>query len=56
MDTIGDLAIIGIPAVFGLIGWALLRQRNTPPLLAGCSALAIALAVMTVIFAMAYLL
>lgn len=55
MDTVGDLAVIGIPAIFGLVGWALLRQRNTPPLLAGCAALLIAMAVMTAIFTVTYL-
>jgi hypothetical protein len=50
METIGNLAVIGVPAVCGLIGWAALRQRNAPPLLAGCVALAVALAVMTGIF------
>lgn len=56
MDTIGDLAIVAVPAVIGLLGWVFLRQRNTPPLLAGCLALLIALAVMAAIFTGAYLL
>jgi hypothetical protein len=50
METLGNLFVVGIPAVCGLIGWAALRQRNIQPLLAGCVALAVALAVMTVIF------
>lgn len=54
MDTIIDFAIIGIPALFGLLGWAILRQRNAPPLLAGCSALVIAVSVMTVFFVAMY--
>lgn len=44
METLGNLFVVGIPAVCGLIGWAALRQRNIQPLLA------VALAVMTVIF------
>lgn len=50
METVDNLIVIGIPAVCGLIGWAALRQRNTQPLLAGCLALGVALAVMTGIF------
>ena len=50
METLGNLVVIGIPAVCGLIGWAALRQRNIQPILAGCVALAVALAVMTGIF------
>lgn len=50
METLGNLAIVGVPAVFGLLGWAILRQRNMQPLLAGCVAMAVALAVMTGIF------
>lgn len=46
--------MIGVPALFGLLGWAILRQRNAPPLLAGCSALVIALIVMTALFAVIY--
>ena len=49
METLGNLVVIGIPAIFGLIGWVALRRRNTQPILAGCVALAVALAVMTVI-------
>ena len=49
METLGNLVVIGIPAICGLIGWAALRRRNTQPILAGCVALAVALAVLTVI-------
>lgn len=49
METFGNLLVIGIPAIIGLIAWAALRRRNTQPILAGCAALAVALAVMTVI-------
>jgi hypothetical protein len=54
MGSIEDLAIIFVPAVFGLIGWAVLRQRNTSPLLSGCSALGISLAAMTIMFVVIY--
>lgn len=50
MDTLGNLAIIGIPAACGLAGWAILRQRDAQPLLAGCAAFTVALAVMAAIF------
>ena len=50
METLSNLVVIGIPAVCGLIGWAALRRRNTQPLLAGCVAMAVALAVMTGLF------
>ena len=56
METIGNLAIIGIPAISGLIGWAILRQRNAQPLLAGCFAIMVALVVMTGIFLGMYIL
>jgi hypothetical protein len=54
VNTLQDFATIGVPALFGLLGWAILRQRNAPPLLAGCSALVIALIVMTAMFAVIY--
>lgn len=50
MDTLGNLAIIGIPAACGLAGWAIFRQRDAQPLLAGCAAFTVALAVMAAIF------
>lgn len=54
LNTFTDFVTIGIPALMGLLGWIILRQRNAPPLLAGCSALVIALIVMTAIFAVIY--
>lgn len=49
LDSVRNLLVIGIPAIIGLIAWAALRRRNTQPVLAGCAALAVALAVMSVI-------
>lgn len=54
MGTIGELSTIVVPAVFGLIGWAVLRRRNASPILAGCSALTLALTVMTIMFVVIY--
>jgi hypothetical protein len=49
-----NLLTIGVPAMVGLLGWIVLRQRNATPLLAGCSAMVIALATLIVIFALIY--
>lgn len=56
MDTVYNLLTIGVPALVGLLGWSLLRQRNSPPLVAGCAAIVIALLTMTLIFVLLYLL
>ena len=50
VGVLGNFVVIGIPAICGLVGWAVLRQRNTQPLLAGCAAFTVALLVMTAIF------
>lgn len=55
MDFAGNLLTIGVPALVGLFGWIVLRQRDAPPLLAGCSAMVIALATMTAIFVLLYM-
>lgn len=56
MDTLDSLVTIGIPALVGLLGWIVLRQRNSPPLLAGCMALFIALGTLAIIFALMFVL
>ena len=55
MDMLYNLLTIGVPALVGLAGWVMLRQRNTPPLVAGCSAMAIALVTMTAIFMLMFI-
>lgn len=55
MDMLYNVLTIGVPALVGLAGWIILRQRNAPPLLAGCSAMAIALVTMTAIFVLMFI-
>jgi hypothetical protein len=49
-----NLITIFIPALFGLLGWAMLRRQGLAPLPAGCAALLIALAVLIVLFIVVY--
>ena len=55
IDMLYNMLTIGVPALVGLLGWIILRQRNAPPLLAGCSAMAIALVTMTAIFVLMFI-
>ncbi len=54
MGAGGNLITIIVPALFGLLGWALLRRRGLAPLPAGCAALLIALVVLLLLFVMIY--